>query len=82
MSHAYQPRANYFDSSAEAEEWMIAIIVDVGGEPIDNHRFAYFDDDPAMVRYWEQQDNGCCASFDERVFIKGREAIIGCNYGH
>ena len=49
---------------------------------IDNYRFAYVDDETAMFLYHEAQADGCCGGFDEKVLVNGKEAMIGCNYGH
>lgn len=48
----------------------------------DNIRFAFCDDPTAMEEYDEAKRNGCCGFFDKDIFVDGREAVIGCNYGH
>lgn len=49
---------------------------------MDNFRFAYKDNPEQMQGYLEAKCNGCCGYHDEEIFINGRHAIIGCNYGH
>lgn len=70
---------NAFETLADAQEAMIASVRD---DCVDNIRFAYVDDKRAMERYNRQQDRGCCGSCDWIVWIAGREAKLGCNYGH
>jgi hypothetical protein len=49
---------------------------------VDNERFAYVDEPLALVKYYDQQERGCCGSFDADIIVDGRKAVIGCNYGH
>ncbi len=49
---------------------------------IDNTRFAYLDDVKAMEEYNKQIDEGCCGSMDRVVYVMGRKATVGCNFGH
>lgn len=49
---------------------------------VDNIRFAWLDDTEACQKYAEAKQDGCCGSFDREISINGREANIGCNYGH
>lgn len=48
----------------------------------DNHRFCYLYDPDDVEMYERQMAAGCCGFFDEYITINGREARIGCNYGH
>jgi hypothetical protein len=68
-----------FDSEREAFAWMYDFVDD---SCIDNGRFAWADDPKEVEKYHKQADNGCCGFFDTEVVIKGRKALIGCNYGH
>lgn len=72
--------AKRFNTILEAEQWMLSVIETVGGVQVYNHRFAFIDDDPAMSRYWQQHAHGRNASFDEQVYIRGHEGLVGCNY--
>lgn len=49
---------------------------------MDNLRFSYMDDAETMKLYDKQQSEGCCGYHDEVIIVKGRVAVIGCNYGH
>ena len=49
---------------------------------IDNYRFAFKDDEAMMKIYDEQAEGGCCGIADYNVIVDGREATVGCNYGH
>lgn len=49
---------------------------------IDNYRFAFKDDAAAMARYEDRKSEGCCGFADRDVIVDGREALVGCNYGH
>lgn len=68
-----------FKSKDEAFVWLDDHIDD---PCIDNYRFAFKDDGVAMGRYEDQKADGCCGSADYDVIVDGREATIGCNYGH
>lgn len=68
-----------FDTESDAAESMYECVND---ECVDNYRFAFEDDETAMVDYDRRRDSGCCGSFDEEVVVNGRNAVIGCNYGH
>lgn len=68
-----------FVSEAEAALWMFDRIDDPCN---DNYRFAFEDDDAAMIDYDHRMHDGCCGRFDAEVTINGRLAMIGCNYGH
>jgi hypothetical protein len=68
-----------FATVEDAFEWMYEAVDD---GCIDNERFAYSDDEDAVNRFIELTDQGCCGCFDSLVTILGREAHIGCNYGH
>lgn len=68
-----------FNSKDEAFDWMYKIVDD---PCIDNTRFAFDDDDLAVVEYENQKQNRCCGYFDVIVTVNGRTAFIGCNYGH
>jgi hypothetical protein len=69
----------FFTSEQEAADWME---YEVNDPCVDNYRFAYMDDDEAVYKYEEQEEQGCCGSFNTVVCINGRDAYIGCNYGH
>lgn len=49
---------------------------------VDNGRLAYLDDPISMKEYEKKKAEGCCGFIDEEIVIGGRNAIIGCNYGH
>lgn len=68
-----------FETEAEALQWMRDSIDD---PCIDNERLAYTDDPKSVETYNKLAGEGCCGYFDETVIIKGREALVGCNYGH
>ena len=68
-----------FLNEEEAKEYMY----DQADDPcIDNYRFAYKDDLDAMQRYEDASQGGCCGFYDSQITVNGREAVIGCNYGH
>ena len=68
-----------FATQAEATQWMFDTVDD---PCVDNFRFVFEGDEAAVEAYWEQSDEGCCGSFDKKIFVEGKPAIIGCNYGH
>ena len=68
-----------FESEEAASAWMSETVDDACQ---DNYRFAYADDPKAVAEYNEIQSYGCCGEFDADITINGREAMIGCNYGH
>ena len=68
-----------FSSYAEAVKWMVK---EVNDYYIDNDRFAYHDDAPAMKHYKKLRARGCCGYFDATIMVRRRMASIGCNYGH
>lgn len=70
-----------FANEKDAQEWMFNVEIE-DENCIDNYRFAYVDDETAMFLYHEAQADGCCGGFDEKVLVNGKEAMIGCNYGH
>lgn len=49
---------------------------------IDSYRFAYLNDGDAVQCYEAVQAAGCCGFFDEKIICRGREAVIGANFGH
>jgi hypothetical protein len=69
-----------FATEAEAAEYMYLLLDEE--ECIDNYRFAFRDDDDAMVLYNSLAGGGCCGSSDFDVIVDGKLAAIGCNYGH
>ena len=75
----YRSVVEDFESFENASAWMEA---EVDDPCVDNYRFAWSDDDNAMARYEELKEDGCCGRFDRKITIQGREAMIGCNYGH
>lgn len=68
-----------FESKEDAISWMEEQIDD---NCIDNYRFAFLDNKKEIYEYEGLKGNGCCGFFDEEIMVNGREAIIGCNYGH
>ena len=68
-----------FDIEVEAVEWVTEYVDD---PCVDNERFAFLDDEEAMRAYEIRKDSGCCGDFDALVLVGGREATVGCNYGH
>lgn len=80
--HVIEP---LFDLQAYAtyEEAKEALMASLTNEQcVDNDRFAYTDDVAAMQVYEDLKREGCCGSADWLVTIAGREAYIGCNFGH
>jgi len=69
-----------FQTEADAWDWL-AVQVEME-DCVDNHRFAFEDDDAAMVTYNQAAWDGCCGSCDYDIIVAGRLACIGCNYGH
>jgi hypothetical protein len=69
-----------FGSKLEAIAWMYEQVGE--DECVDGERFAYEDDEKAMARYEDVKSDGCCGFFDRDISIAGRNAVIGCNYGH
>jgi hypothetical protein len=68
-----------FANEEEAATWMYEYLDD---PCTDNYRFAYLDDTKAVQDYEIQKEDGCCGFFDKSIIVGGREAYIGCNYGH
>jgi len=68
-----------FESKQGAINWMTAKVDD---PCIDNERFAFVDDSLALADYHIKKANGCCGEFEMTVSVDGRQAIVGCNYGH
>lgn len=68
-----------FETPKKAVDWMVS---EVDDPFIDNERFAFLDDADAMGKYADQQNEGCCGSFDIEIIVQGRAATIGCNFGH
>lgn len=68
-----------FDTEAEAWAWLEGAIDD---HCVDNHRLAWVGDEASEAAYEAAQAQGCCGSADYLVTIAGRQARIGCNYGH
>lgn len=68
-----------FSSKKDAFDWMEEAVSD---PCVDNHRFAFVDDAEATEKFNEQCEDGCCGSFNEKILVNGKEALIGCNYGH
>jgi len=68
-----------FDTLDDAICWMEDEIND---PCIDNFRYTSTDNYDGMVTYEQQQESGCCGSYDTYVTIGGKEWMIGCNYGH
>lgn len=71
-----------FASENEAAKWMYDVRL-AGEECFDNYRFAFLDDEAARNAYADDRELGCCGYFDtDRITINGRQAMIGCNFGH
>lgn len=71
-----------FASEKEAAKWMYEERL-ADEEYFDNYRFAFVDDSDARIRYEEARESGCCGFFDtDRISVNGRQAMIGCNFGH
>lgn len=68
-----------FETKEDAFDWMEQ---EVDDSCIDNHRFAYLDEENDMITYDNIQSTGCCGFFDMEVIVDGKSAMIGCNYGH
>lgn len=69
----------FFQSKEDAFDWMYN---EVDDPCVDNERFAFVDDDAGMAEFDYQEERGCCGSFTHLVCIDGRDAYVGCNYGH
>lgn len=68
-----------FPTKQKAFDWMETQVND---PYMDNYRFT-FNDDPIDVDIYETlRQDGCCGSFDDVIVVDGKEATIGCNYGH
>ena len=78
MKHSKMETVN---TEAEAWKWVYEKVDDPF---VDNYRLEYLDVNPraAWAAYDAIRDSGCCGSFDAKVIIGGREAMIGCNFGH
>lgn len=70
-----------FNNEQEAQDWLYEEAVK-GEECIDNYRFAFQDDNEAMIHYSQMRADGCCGFFDEEIMVNGCLATIGCNFGH
>lgn len=70
-----------FETEQEATIWMYDEAV-MEEECIDNYRFAFKNDAISMIAYLEAQSDGCCGFFDQEIMVAGRDATIGCNFGH
>lgn len=68
-----------FSNMQDAYDWMEEQVAD---PCVDNYRFAWTDDQAEMAMYDHKRGTGCCGFFDATVIIDGREAQLGCNYGH
>lgn len=67
-----------FESKEDAISWMEEQVDD----NIDNYRFAFLDNQKEIDEYEDVKGHGCCGFFDEEIIVNGRNAIIGCNFGH
>lgn len=72
----------YFHSESGAADAMYQDLHDSGEFCVDNYRFAFLDDAVMCAEYEEIECSGCCGSMNLFVIVDGREALIGCNYGH
>lgn len=70
-----------FETEQDAATWMYDHEV-AEEDCIDNYRFAFKDDADGMSNYTQTQNDGCCGFFDADIIVAGREATIGCNFGH
>jgi len=68
-----------FASRDAAFDWVERAVDD---PCVDNYRFAFEDDAEAVAKYQTAKHRGCCGSFDRTVLVAGKQARIGCNYGH
>ncbi len=68
-----------FSTKEDAFDWMEN---ELDHDCVDNHRFAYDDDQEDVAKYEQQRESGCCGFFDAAIMVDGRSATIGCNYGH
>ena len=48
----------------------------------DNYRFSFVDDEEGLLRYEMIRVSGCCGSYNAKIIVGGKPAIIGCNFGH
>lgn len=70
-----------FDSEQEAFDWMQLELL-AGEEFMDSFRLGYLDDPASMAAYEKIRFGGCCGSHDGEIRVGGREAMVGCNFGH
>lgn len=70
-----------FETEKDAATWMYDEAI-AGEECVDNYRFSFKYDTNTMTAYLEAQNDGCCGFFDADIIVAGREATIGCNFGH
>jgi len=70
---------NTFNTKEAAIAWVVDHVDDAC---VDNERFAFVDDEQAMIDYDAKKEDGCCGSFDGPVRVGGKLAVVGCNYGH
>lgn len=77
--HARPESLPSFDTQEEAFEWVERQVDD---PCVDNYRFAFEDDPEAVTKYNTAVAEGCCGFFDRTVFVAGKPALIGCNFGH
>ena len=68
-----------FTTVQEADAWMYEQVDD---HCVDNYRFAWADDAKMVAAYEAGRRDGCCGFADYTVIIAGRQAMIGCNFGH
>lgn len=66
-----------------SEDEVHAYLDELVADPcVDNYRIGYLDDMVTLMEYGVARDCGCCARRDVLVYIAGRLAVVGCNYGH
>jgi hypothetical protein len=70
-----------FKSPQQAQTWLVEKAL-AREAYHDNFRFGFVDDAAAMQAYEAILKKGCCGYADVRVVVGGRDALVGCNYGH
>ena len=68
-----------FDSPKAALAWLAS---DDSLEYSDNFRFAFLDNEGSVRSFEKIARRGCCGSEERDCVVRGRAAIVGCNFGH
>ncbi len=71
-----------FPTPKAALAWFAEYARTEGLEYADNFRFGFRDNAGSMRSYDKLRLRGCCGEDEADVMVAGRQAIVGCNYGH